>query len=300
MQIGNEATVVESDLPSVQPKVLSEHQCPRSSDRKDQRSQAGQGDNSHTRKQRATKVEVLLLLGSCTNESDRAHHANRVQTSTCENSRAEEHERAQERSLGQVEASPESVLDHVVIRGRGAAAHHCSNASDETNTEYQPGVRRHETVGPAVQVECPSSNADDTDSESSVQERVVEVGSLEWRHAAILAGLAVEDEVDRQECATKDGAAVNQSLSNVALCERVRRCGGLIAALAALLEGISEDGLASRGEGLEGRCRPECLRLRGLGLEAAWEGGAGAGLLERSLEGVGHRKGAAHECRHDE
>lgn len=42
-------------------------------------------------------------------------------------------------------------------------------------------------------------DGDGAETEAGVQEGVVEVGALEGGHAAILAGFAVEDEVDGYE-----------------------------------------------------------------------------------------------------
>lgn len=64
-----------------------------------------------------------------------------------------------------------------------------------------------------------------------MQESVVQVGSFEGGHTAIVAGLAVEDEVDGQESSAKDGTAINQALGEVSLGQRVLRCRGLVGAL---------------------------------------------------------------------
>ncbi|KKA17376.1 hypothetical protein T310_8777, partial [Rasamsonia emersonii CBS 393.64] len=78
---------------AVQPDPLRPHQGARSGRRKDQRSEAGEGDESDTGQQRTAQVQVLLLLGRGTDKRDRAHHSHRVETSTSKESGRQEHQR---------------------------------------------------------------------------------------------------------------------------------------------------------------------------------------------------------------
>lgn len=86
------------------------------------------------------------------------------------------------------------MQNNSLLRRAHASSHHGTNGADKTNTKDQPGVGSHETVAPAICVKSASSDTDDADSETSVQESVVQVGALERRHAAIFSGFAVEDE----------------------------------------------------------------------------------------------------------
>lgn len=80
------------------------------------------------------------------------------------------------------------------------------------------------------------SDSDDTNTEASVQERIVEVGALEGWHAAILTSLAVEDQVDAEEGCAEDTSAVEEALSHIALRERVGRDSLLVRAAEGRLE----------------------------------------------------------------
>jgi hypothetical protein len=74
-----------------------------------------------------------------------------------------------------------------------------------------------------------------------VEEGLVEVGALKGRHAAVLASLAVEDEVDGDDGASEDGTAIEKALSEVSRGGRVgERRGLLIVATEAGLKGVSE------------------------------------------------------------
>lgn len=74
-----------------------------------------------------------------------------------------------------------------------------------------------------------------------MHKRVIEVGSLVWRHPSILTCLAVEDEVQRQRAAKEDAGAGKKLLRFVAgVSDGVeRRVGGE----AGVAEGILKDRL---------------------------------------------------------
>lgn len=116
--------------------------------------------------------------------------------------------------MGAVESGPQGVLldiaiytlafvhveymmtGHLLARVCGHGPIHGSNAADQAHTKHEPWVCAHEPKGPSVHMQCPCGNANNTNSESSVHESVVEVFALEWWHAAVLASLPVENEVD--------------------------------------------------------------------------------------------------------
>ena len=90
------------------------------------------------------------------------------------------------------------MQDDSLLRRTHASTHHCADGSNKTNTKNQPGVGSHETVTPAVCVKGASSNTNDTNTETSVEESVVQVGAFEWRHTAIFSGFTVEDEAVKE------------------------------------------------------------------------------------------------------
>ena len=197
---------------TVQPNVLSPHQCARSGSGDDHGGKTGKCDDSDTSEEGATEVHVLVCLGSSTDEGERAHQTSSVESGACEDGGVHEEERGEEGTLGDVEGGPEGVLLHVagivstcfnrndgvysLLRAGSHSAVHGTNASNKTNTHDHPWVGRHEPERPAVHVQSARSNTDHTNAETSVHECVVEVGALEGWHATILTGLAVEDQVD--------------------------------------------------------------------------------------------------------
>jgi hypothetical protein len=60
-------------------------------------------------------------------------------------------------------------------------------------------------------------DSDHSNTKASVHEGVVKVLALEWRHATILACLAIEDEIDRKQGARENATSVQQTLSHISL-----------------------------------------------------------------------------------
>lgn len=170
---------------------------------------------------------------------------------------------------------------------------HRPDTAHEPDSKHQPRVRSHESETPPIHVQSAGCDADDTDAEPRVHKRVVQVAALEVRHAAILAGLPVEDEVDAEEGGAEDAGAVEEALSQVALGDGVVRC---------LLVGATEcgaeaEGIVCGGEGgrlggeevgvaLE-RCVVECADEVGGGL-------LGDCLAEGCGDGEGPSEGEGH------
>ena len=88
-----ESETSEDSKTTIQPDFLRPHQSTGGGRRKDKRRESREGNDSHTGKQRRSQVQVLLLLSCGTNESNRAHHSNSVETSTSEKSGVHEHQR---------------------------------------------------------------------------------------------------------------------------------------------------------------------------------------------------------------
>lgn len=125
----------------------------------------------------------------------------------------------------------------VLVRMRRASSVHGSQAAYEAYAQDEPWVRGHESVAPSVHVQGARGHADDADAETSVHECVVQVAALEVGHAAVLARLAVEDEVDAEQGGAEDAGAVDEALAEIALGHRV--VGGLLVGAA---EGGAEAG----------------------------------------------------------
>lgn len=87
----------------------------------------------------------------------------------------------------------ERIQSNSLLRRAHAGTHHGTDGANKTNTKDQPRVGGHETITPSVAVKGASGDTDDSDTKTSVQESVIQVGAFEWRHAAIFSGLAVED-----------------------------------------------------------------------------------------------------------
>lgn len=111
-----EGEATEDGKSTVQPDALGPEQGAGGGSRENHGGETGESDNGDTGEERATEVHVLLLLGSGAHESDRAHHANSVETSASEDSRVEEHHGSQQRALGEVESGPHAILHHVASR----------------------------------------------------------------------------------------------------------------------------------------------------------------------------------------
>lgn len=111
--VQGEAT--EDGKTTVQPDALRPHQSAGRGGGEDERRETGQSDDGNTGEQRATEVHVLLLLGSRTDEGDRAHHTDSVETSTGEDGGVNEHERGEKGGLSDVESTPGGVLKEVAI-----------------------------------------------------------------------------------------------------------------------------------------------------------------------------------------
>lgn len=108
-----EGEATEDDETTVQPEVLGEHECASGGGGENQWSETRKSDNGDTGEERATNVEVLVCLGSGTDECDAAHQTNSVETGASEDGGVVEHEGRQESGLGQVEGGPEGVLGDV-------------------------------------------------------------------------------------------------------------------------------------------------------------------------------------------
>lgn len=88
-----EGEATEDSKTTVQPDALGPHQSTGRSGGENHRSKTRQSDEGNTSEKRATEVQVLLLLGSGTDEGNGAHQAKGVDTSASEQSRVVEHER---------------------------------------------------------------------------------------------------------------------------------------------------------------------------------------------------------------
>lgn len=139
---------------TVQPDVLSKGEGTGSGGGNDERSETRDGDDSSTGQQRSTNVEVLLLLGSSTNEGDGTHHGNSVETGTGDQStRGECDQGSDEGSLSGVEGSPESVLGNVA--GNKLAIDIVSICEDIATTYLSGSIMRVPIMVPKLRARPP-------------------------------------------------------------------------------------------------------------------------------------------------
>lgn len=196
---------------TVQPEVLSEGQSSDGSGGDEEGSKTRSSDDGSTGQERTTDVQVLLLLSSGADNSQTTHHGKGVETGTGEEGTGDEGEkRGDEGSLGGIESGPEGVLGDVVVRGDGSSANHGREAERKTTNADNPRVGHHQSVHEAGLDHLASRQANDSDSQTGVQEGVVQILALVDGHAAIFTGLAVEDGIDGDEGTAKDGAAHEQ------------------------------------------------------------------------------------------
>jgi hypothetical protein len=111
--VQGEAT--EDSETTVQPDVLSPHQCAGGSGGDDHRSKTRQSDDGNTSEQRTTEVHVLVGLGGSTDECERAHQTSSVETGACEDGGVHEEKRCEKGGLGDVEGCPQGVLLSVAV-----------------------------------------------------------------------------------------------------------------------------------------------------------------------------------------
>lgn len=146
-----------------------------------------------------------------------------------------EHQRGEERSLSDVEGSPETILHYVakypsayhptkkkrhsenlLIRRSVVGTEHRAHAGSQTNTSNQPRVGGHQTIRPSIHVQSSSGDTNNTNTKSGVHESFIQIASLVVRHSAILSCFTVEDEVRSHDSATHNGRTVEQALGEVA------------------------------------------------------------------------------------
>lgn len=267
-----ESEATEHGQTTVEPDTLRPHQSASGGGGENHGGKTGKGNKNDTSKERSTEVQVLLLLGGSTNESNGAHQTDSIETSASEDSRVVEHERRQKSGLSQVEKSPATIFHNIanmnvsqmmsrthkgnkkrkrwysLIRRGVESSVHRANAADQTDTHDEPRVHRHKAIGPAARVKRTSGNTNDTNTKTSVHESLIQEASLVGRHAAILASLTVEDKVGSQNGTTNDGGTIDQLLSEVS---RLRIVGRLhVVSAESILKGLTGFG-EDRGLGSE-------------------------------------------------
>ena len=108
-------------------------------------------------------------------------------------------------------------MGSVLVRTRVECAVHGADTGSETNSEYKPWIRRHQSVAPSTFVQCLCCHSDDTDAQTCVHKGLVQELPFEGWHASIFPRLPVEEGICGYDGATYDGGAVEKSL-----CERAR------------------------------------------------------------------------------
>lgn len=123
-----ESEASEDGETSVKPDVLSESECADSGGGEDHWGEATDGDESYTCEERSTEVKILFLLSSGSNESDRSHHSDGVETGAGDQSwRCHEQKRGEKGTLSGVECSPEAIFRKIVVGVCSARCHHGTN-----------------------------------------------------------------------------------------------------------------------------------------------------------------------------
>ena len=137
--------------------------------------------------------------------------------------------------------------EYLLVRADRSSSNHGSEAESETTNTNNPRVGNHNSVNEASLNHLSSRQSNDTNSETSVQEGVVQVFALVDGHAAVLTSLPVEDSIDGDKGTTKDGTSNQKSSAG-----RLRRChdGSLLVVRATTcsLEGIAGGGSDARRE----------------------------------------------------
>lgn len=110
-----EGEATEDGETTVQPDLLRPHECSCGSGRENKGCEARESDDGDTGKKGTTEVQVLLLLGSSSNESNGTHHADSVEASTSQEGRGHEQERGQDGGLSDVEGSPETIFHEIAM-----------------------------------------------------------------------------------------------------------------------------------------------------------------------------------------
>ena len=124
-----ESEATKDSETTVQPQALSQGEGTSRGRRDDEGRKTGDSDDGSTGEKGTADVQVLLLLGSGTNEGDGAHHGNGIETRAGNQSaRGEGEERRDESGLGSIEGGPECVLGNVTIRIDVSL---CINSMDE-------------------------------------------------------------------------------------------------------------------------------------------------------------------------
>jgi len=271
--------IIKSEAPedgqaTIEPDVLRESESADGGGGEDERGETRNGDDGYARKQRTAEVEVFLLLGCCADEGDGAHHCNGVEAGAGDDGGwRHEEERRDEGGLSDVEAGPESVLLDVVARICSSRANHRSKAETQTTKRNDPRIRSHQSVHKATLQHGPGRDANDSHTEASMKERLIQVRPLINRHTAIFTSLAIEDEIHRDQRAGEHGATDKQFLDQTAaglwLRDRLLDVGSRL-----LFEGISKEGNIFDGSGAGGTgCEEGVCVLRALVESSGGEGG---------------------------
>lgn len=275
-----ESETTEDGETTIQPDALGKGNGSDGGGGEDERSEAGDGDNGSTGEERATDVEVLLLLSSGTDERQTAHHGNGVETSAGDERTGDEGEqRGDEGGLGDVEGGPHGVLGDIAVKGLvflqnhgfheldllvradGSSGNHGTKAERKTTNADNPRVGHHNSVNEASLNHLPSRQTNDTNSKTRMQKGVVQVFPLIDGHAAILPRLPVEHHVDRNERTAKDGAA-DEHPSHIALAARDRLLARRLLTIRALASAAAHECISSRRRRRrDSRCEEPGARL---------------------------------------
>lgn len=288
--VQNLLDVVESEATkdgeaTVQPDALGKGNGSDGGSGEDERSEAGDGDDGSTGEERASDVEVLLLLGSGADERQAAHHGNGVETSAGDERAGDEGEqRGDKGGLGDVEGGPHGVLGDIavkelvflqghefcelnlLVRADGSSGNHGTKAERKTTNADNPRVGHHNSVNEARLHHLPRCQANDANTQTRMQKGVVQVLPLIDGHAAILSRLPIEHHVDRHERTAKDGAP-DEHPSHIALAAHDRLLARRLLTIRTLAGAAAHKRISSRRR-RDSRCEEPGARL-GRGVQAS-------------------------------
>jgi hypothetical protein len=129
----------------------------------------------------ANRIHTIDLLSSRTNIAERSNNTACIDSGSGENSRVQEKERTEGRSLARIERQPESVLQDGVLRRCPHNTHHSTNRPNQADSENNPWVCCHNADRGARTEKSTSAKGREDKASTSVLEGLMEVRPLACR-----------------------------------------------------------------------------------------------------------------------
>lgn len=106
-------------------------------------------------------------------------------------------------------------MENLLVRVRRHASIHGPYTGSKTNPKNNPWIRGHQSVAPSTSMQRLSRHTDNSNSQSSVQECVVQIFPFVKRHTAIFSRFPIEDEICGNNCCSDDATSVKKSFLQV-------------------------------------------------------------------------------------